>query len=66
MPMLSLELGLTLLTHNIATISLEPLTNLGVGARAGTPPSLGREGLAVDDVKLNPSTQHISPHKPSL
>ncbi|KEH41996.1 hypothetical protein MTR_1g059620 [Medicago truncatula] len=32
--MLNLELGLTLLTYNIATISFSPFTNLGVEARA--------------------------------
>lgn len=47
--MLNLELGLTLLTYNIATISFSPFTNLGVEARAGTPPSFGEEGLAVDE-----------------
>jgi len=49
----------------IVALSFEPLTDLGGEERAGaSPPSRG-EGLKADDVKLNPTTQYISPNKQS-
>lgn len=54
---------ITFLTLFLATLPLEPLTNFGVRARVGTPPTSGGEGLRAAHGgrgKLNPTTQWIS------